>query len=100
VRRGLQPAIRGALHDLDIVPIGEALRDGAIGGLVRQPEGIERRVAEHHAEAEGVVGAVALHHRHLRLGPVALHQDGEVEPRRPAADHRDAHGRTPFPGPD
>ena len=53
----------------------------------------ERLVAEHDAEAEGVVGLVALDHGDAVLREVPLHQDGEVEARRAAADDRDAHGR-------
>ncbi len=85
-------AVRQALgDDLDVVPVGEGLGDGAVARLVRRLEGVERRVAEHHAEAEGVVGRVALHDGDARGREVALHQDGEVQAGGAAADHRDAH---------
>jgi hypothetical protein len=46
--------------DLDVVPIGEGGGELGVALLVVGLEGVERLVGEHHAEAEGVVGAVAL----------------------------------------
>jgi hypothetical protein len=85
-------AVDGAAEvHLHVVPVGEAVGDGAVARRVGVAEGVQRLVAEHHAEAEGVVRAVALHNRDARLRPVALHQDGEVEAGGAAADHRDPH---------
>jgi hypothetical protein len=86
-------AVRAALEvDLDVVPVGEGARDGAVGGLVRRLERVERGVGEDDAEAEGVVRLVALHHRDAGGREVPLHQDGEVEAGGAAADHGYAHG--------
>ena len=57
----------------------------------------ERLVAEHHPEAERVVGGVALPDGDLVVGAglpgELLAERAEVEPARPAADHRDPHPR-------
>ena len=53
---------RAAEMDLDVVPIGEVADDGAVALAVVALERVERLVGEHHAEAEGVVGPVALEH--------------------------------------
>ena len=85
-------AVDGAADvDLDVVPVGEIVRDRAIAGRVGGGERVQRLVAEHHAEAERVVRAVALDHRDVRVRTVPLQQDGEIQARRAAADHRNAH---------
>src|SRR5262249_59520252 len=71
--------------DLDVVPIGEVADDGAIALAVVHLEGVERLIGEHDAEAEGVVGPVALEHGDARLRPGLLHEDREVEAGRAAA---------------
>ena len=76
---------------VDVVPVGEVRRDLAVARLVGAPEVGERLVGEHDAEAEGVVGAVALDHLDRGVGTARLHQDGEVQPGRAAADHVYAH---------
>jgi len=77
--------------DVDVVPVGEVPRDLRIRLAVGLGEVLERRVGEDHAEPEGVVGPVALDHEDLvgRIG--LLHEQGEVEPRRSAADTDDLH---------
>ena len=87
-------AVRGAAEvDLDVVPIGEVADDLAIGFAVVGLEGLKRLVGEHHAEAERVVGLVALEHGDARLRPRLFHQDGEVEAGRAAADDVNVHAR-------
>ena len=76
--------------DVDIVPMFEALDDPALRHRVAAAEGRQRLVREHDAPAERVVRPVAL----MDLDPMRrvgqLHQNGEIEPRRPAADADDA----------
>ena len=62
-------AVHRALEmDFDVVPVGEVRRDRAIALEVVFLEGLERLVGEHDAEAEGVVGAVALVDRDAHRG--------------------------------
>ena len=82
---------RAAEMDLDVVPIGEVADDCAIALVVVGFEGVERLVREHHAEAERVVGPVALEHGDARLRPGLFHENGEVEPGRAATDHVNLH---------
>ena len=58
-------------------------------------EGGERLVGKHHAEAERVVRPVALEHDDIGVRAALLHQDREIEPGGPAADHMDLHARLP-----
>ena len=77
--------------DVDVVPMGEAAANLGIALGVRVAEVGERRVGEDDAEAEGVVRAVALVDRHVGVRPGLLHENGEGEPARPAAQARDLH---------
>jgi hypothetical protein len=79
--------------DLDVVPIGEVADDGAIALAVVALERVERLIGEHHAEAERIVGTVALEHGDARRRPRLLHQNREIEAGRPAADHVNLHAR-------
>src|SRR6185295_2848583 len=79
------------VDDVHVAPVGEAAPDAFVGDGVVSLEGIERLVGEHHAEAEGVVRAVALVYRHLPARPGLLRQQREVQTSRPAADHADFH---------
>ncbi len=81
----------------DIVPIGEFLGDAAVARGVVLFEIIQRRIRKHHAEAKGVVGAVALIDRDLGLRPLLFQQDRGVETRRSTPDDRDLHGKPPAP---
>ena len=77
--------------DVDVVPVLEGCLDrGSALGVVL-PEIGECLVREHHAPAEGVVGAVALDHQHVVRRVAQLHRDREVEPRRASADADDLH---------
>ena len=85
-------AVHGAaeVHG-DVVPIGEFLGDAAVARRIVFLEIVQRGVGEHHAEAEGVVGAVALIDRDLGLRPLLFQEDRGVETGRSAADNRDLH---------
>ena len=85
-------AVHGAaeMHG-NVVPIGEFLGDAAVARRIVFLEIVERRVREHHAEAEGVVGAVALIDRDLGLRPLLFQEDRGIETGRSAADNRDLH---------
>ena len=85
------PMHRAAEMHGDIVPIGEFLGDAAVARRIVFFEIVERRVGEHHAEAKGVVGAVALIDRDLGLRPLLLQKDRGIETGRSAADDRDLH---------
>jgi len=77
--------------DGDVVPVGEVPRDLRVRLVVGLGEGVEGRVGEDHAEPERVVGPVALNDEDVvgRIG--LLHEQREVEPRRPGADTDDLH---------
>ena len=75
------PMHRAAEVHGDIVPIGEFLGDAAIARRIVFLEIVQGGVGEHHAEAEGVVGAVALIDRDLGLRPLLLQQDRRIETR-------------------
>src|SRR5580704_6885832 len=81
--------------DLDVVPIGEMANDGAIALAVVGLEGVERLVGEHDAEAESIVGPVALEHGDARLRPGLLREDREIEAGRTAADDVNFHSMSP-----
>ncbi len=75
--------------DLDVVPVREALGDGLVALAVGLGEVMHGGVGEDHAEAKGVVAAVALEDGDLVGGIGLLQQDGQVQPSRPAADAND-----------
>ena len=77
-------------EDLDVVPVVEGVADQARAFGVGHQHVLQRLVGQHHAPAEGVVGAVALDHHHAAVGALLLHQQAEVQPRRAAADAHDA----------
>ena len=85
------PVHRAAEVHGDIVPIGEFLGDAAIARGIVFFEIVQGGVGKHHAEAEGVVGAVALIDRDLGLRPLLLQQDRRIETRRSTTDDRDLH---------
>ncbi len=76
-------------HDVHVAPVGEAPADRFVRGLVVIAKRPECRVGEHYAEAEGVVGAVALVDRDVPAWPSLLCEQREVQSARSAAD--DAH---------
>src|ERR1043166_4646233 len=79
----------------NIIPIGEFFGDAAVTRRVVLLEIIERRVGEHHAEAESVVGTVALIYRDVGLRTLLLQQDRGIEAGRSTADDRDLHWSPP-----
>ena len=80
---------------IDVVPAGELaaheLEDLEVGML----DAAQRLVGEDHAEAERVVGGVALPDSDVMPGVELLGQRGEVQPARAAAQDRDPHGAPP-----
>ena len=85
------PVHRAAKVHGDVIPIGELLGDAAIARSIVFFEIVQRGVGKHHAEAEGVVGAVALIDRDLGLRPLLFEQDRGIETGRSSADDRDLH---------
>src|SRR5580704_7147172 len=77
--------------DRDVVPAREPRRDLRVALGIGGRQMAERRVAEHDAESERVVGPVALVDHDVVLGRDALDEDAEVEPGRAAADAGDLH---------
>ena len=85
-------AQHAALVDhVDVAPVGEAPADALVGDQIVGLERIERLVGEHHPEAEGVVGPVALADRDLPARPGFLREEREVQAAGPAADDADFH---------
>ena len=85
-------AVSGGAHaaalekHLDVVPMVEGVGNQLPGGRVGLLQVFQRFVAEHHAPAKGVVGAVAFHHGDVVLGILGFHEQGEVQTRRPTTD--------------
>ena len=85
-------AMHGILvMDLDVVPVSEIRRDRPVAFEVVFFEGLQRLVGEHDAEAERVVGPVALVDDEAHRRPRLLRQNREVESGRPPADDVDFH---------
>ena len=80
-----------AVVHVDVVPAGELALHLPVDAGVGVLDAAEGLVGEHHAEAEGVIGRVALPDRDLGGGQELAGQGGEVEPAWPAACDRDAH---------
>ena len=76
----------------DVVPVGELLGDAAIARSIVFFEVVEGRIGEHDAEAEGVVGTIALMDRNLGPRPLLLEQDRGIQTGRSATDDRNLHG--------
>src|SRR3989441_5888518 len=79
------------VDDVDVAPVGEAAADRFVRRRVVVAERAQGLVGEHHAEAEGIVGAVALVDRDLPARPSLLREQREVQPARSAADNADLH---------
>src|SRR6185437_2261196 len=75
----------------DIVPVSELLGDAAVARRIVFLEIVEGGVGKHHAEAERVVGTVALIDRDLGLWPLLFQQNRGVKAGWSAADDRDFH---------
>ena len=80
-----------AVVHVDVVPAGELALHLLVDRRVGVLDPAEGLVGEHHAEAEGVIGRVALPDGDLGVGQQLAGQRGEVEAARPAASDRDAH---------
>jgi hypothetical protein len=80
-----------AIMDIDGVPVGEAPRDLAVCLGIGRGDVAERLIGEHDAPAERVLRAVALDDDDPMRRIEALHQDGEEQPGRAAADAYDMH---------
>lgn len=84
-----------AVHDVDVVPADELRLEGAVDLRVGVLDAAEGLVGEHDAEAEGVVGRVALPDGDLSGGIEALEQDSGVQAARTTTDDGDPHGYFP-----
>ena len=82
-----------AVHDVDVRPGAELRLDPAKADRIGGADVGEGLVGEHHPEAEGVVGAVALEHRHPVRRVAEPEQDAEEQPAGAAADADDVHQR-------
>jgi hypothetical protein len=83
--------------DLDRIPVHAVLGQGRAQHRVGVVDAGQGRVGEDHAEAEGVVGAVALEDRDLAARIGGTGQGRGEEPSGTATDHRDAHPVSPTP---
>ena len=80
-----------AVVDVDLRPAREVTGDLRVGGGLGRLDRLQRLVGEHDAEAERVVGRVALVDVHVERRLELLDQDREVEPCGTSADDRDPH---------
>lgn len=87
-----------AVDDVDVVPPDELLLERAVDRGVGVFDAAERLVGEDDAEAEGVVGGVALPEGDLALRAEPLEQRRGVEPAGAAADDGDAVRARGVPG--
>ena len=83
--------------DVDVVPVVEAPLDRAEGRGVGLRHLLQRRIGEDDAEAEGVVGQVALEDVDLPCRVGLLEQEGGKQASRTATDDVDLQGRAPRP---
>ena len=77
---------------VDVVPARELPLHLIVDDRVCVGDAAEGLVREDDAEAERVVGSVALPHADLVIGPELLGESGEVEPSRASTDDCDPHG--------
>ena len=76
---------------VDVVPARELALHLVVDDRVGVSDATEGLVGEDDAEAERVVGGVALPHGDLVIGPELLGESGEVEPSRATTDDCDPH---------
>ena len=76
---------------VDVVPARELPLHLVVDDRVGVLDAAEGLVGEDDAEAERVVGSVALPHGDLVVGPELLGESGEVEPARASTDDCDPH---------
>src|SRR5207253_2434740 len=81
-----------AMDDRDVGPRLEMRHDRRVSLRIVVVEEFERAVGEHHAEAEGGVGAVLLEYAHFGAGVATFDKIRKVEAGGPGAQDRDAHG--------
>src|SRR5690242_11004545 len=81
--------------DVDVVPMCEFLGDDFRGGGVVARDIVDGKIGEDDTPAEGHARRIALENFDIVAGIAQLHRDGEIEPRRPAADARDLHAPWP-----
>ncbi|CAB4907363.1 unannotated protein [freshwater metagenome] len=84
--------------DVDVGPPGEAGLHPLVHDLVGALDAAQRLVGEHDAEAERVVGGVALPDGDLVAAVQLAQQRGQVQATGPAADDRDLHDCSPVCG--
>src|SRR5262249_46294280 len=75
------------VNDIYVVPDFAGANDLSERWLIAFFKIREGLVGKDYAPAEGVVRPVALDDEDLARRVLALHQDGEIQPRRPAANH-------------
>ena len=66
-------------QQLDVVPVVERLLHLRSGDGVPVAHIVHGGIGEHHTPAKGVIGLVALHHRHIMSRVHLLHQQCEVK---------------------
>ncbi len=81
--------------DIDVVPVIEGRVDLARAFRIGLAQVVHGGVGEHHAPAEGVVGAVALDHDYLMARVLPLHQQAEIQAGRSAANTQYSHLSSP-----
>src|SRR5258708_1939177 len=81
---------------VDVVPAGELALHRAVDLRVGMLDAAQGLVREHHAEAERVVGRVALPDGDLAVRGELLGERREIQPSRPAAHDRDPHRASPI----
>src|SRR2546423_15569726 len=77
--------LRVAVVDVDRVPAGKALRNLAIGLIIRVAQGTQRLLRKDHPPAEGGIRWIALRNQHFIGGGGALCPQWGGEGRRPPA---------------
>ncbi|GAA3294490.1 hypothetical protein GCM10020295_19130 [Streptomyces cinereospinus] len=93
--QGREAVARGGVayapvHDVDAVPADEVPSQGLVDHRIGVFDAAEGLVGEDHAEAEGVVGGVALPEDDLAAGVEAFEEGRGVQAAGAAADDRDA----------
>lgn len=76
---------------IDIVPGFELVRDRSMRPFISRAQIRERAAGENYAPTERVVWSIALVNFDVVSGVGLFHEDGEVHPRRSAADDVDFH---------
>lgn len=80
-----------AVEDIHVIPRLEALRDTRMRHFVRRAQVAQGLPRKDHAPPERAIGRITLINRNLMRRVEPLHQQREVQARRPAADNRYSH---------